>query len=195
MSKTIEKLKEYVPFCYQEEGDKNYFIKSEQKEQILTRENENCHLTASAFIINKKHNKVLSVFHNIYKSWSLPGGHADGIDDMLFVSKKEANEETGIKKLRLLKKTPISIDSLTTDSHFKNNKFVPAHIHLNFCYLFEADENQKLTVKKDENSSVKWLEFNKLLDGAWEPQMKKVYQKIIGKIELFFKGNLNDWKK
>ena len=192
MSKTIEKLKKYVPFNSQEEGDKNYFIKSEQKGQILTRENENCHLTASAFIINKKHNKVLSVFHNIYNSWSLPGGHADGIDDMLFVAKKEVVEETGIKNFELLKKTPISIDSLTTDSHFKNNKFVPAHIHLNICFLFEADENQKLSVKPDENKSVKWMSFEELISGAWEPQMKKVYKKITEKIDLFFKGKLND---
>ena len=69
---------------------------------------------------------------------------------------------------------------------------MPAHIHLNICFLFEADEKQKITTKPDENKSVKWMSFEELISGAWEPQMKKVYKKIIEKIDLFFKGKLND---
>ena len=92
MSKTIEMIKNYVPFNEQEEKDKQFFIDCESKDQILTRDNELCHLTASAFIINEKHDKVLCVYHNIYNSWSYVGGHADGDDDMLYVAMKEARE-------------------------------------------------------------------------------------------------------
>ena len=45
---------------------------------VLTRNNKMCHFTASSWIINKDKTKVLMVYHNIYKSWSWTGGHADG---------------------------------------------------------------------------------------------------------------------
>lgn len=183
MSKAIEDLKKYKPYNEQEKGDVDYFILCEEKRQILTRENICCHLTASAFVLNIEHNKVLSVFHNIYKSWSLPGGHCDGVDDLKKVAQKEAEEESGLSSLKLLKNEPISVDSLTTASHFKNNKFVPAHIHLNVCYLFEGDEREKLRIKPDENSDIRWLKIDELIDFAREEQMKRVYQKIIEKLK------------
>ena len=40
MSKTIEMIKNYVPFNEQEVKDKQFFIDCENIEQILTRENE-----------------------------------------------------------------------------------------------------------------------------------------------------------
>ena len=70
MSKTIEMIKKYIPYNAQEEKDKQFFIDCEAKDQILTRENELCHLTSSAFIINKTHNKVLCTYHNIFNSWT-----------------------------------------------------------------------------------------------------------------------------
>ena len=74
---------------------------------ILTRDNEFCHLTASAFIVNKSHNKVLCIYHNIYKSWGWVGGHADGDDDMMYVSMKEAREETSLEKFNVIQEMPI----------------------------------------------------------------------------------------
>ena len=69
MSKTIEMLKKYVPYNEQEKEDTALIIKAEEIfGDILTRENKFCHLTSSAFIINKNHTKVLCIYHNIYKS-------------------------------------------------------------------------------------------------------------------------------
>ena len=96
MSKTIEMLKKYTPYNEQEEADKQFFIECEEKEQILTRENSLCHLCSSAFIINKTHDKVLCIYHNIYSSWCWVGGHADGDDDMLYVASQETREETSL---------------------------------------------------------------------------------------------------
>ena len=182
MSRTIEMIKKYVPYNEQETKDKQFFIDCEKKDQILTRDNELCHLTSSAFIINKAHDKVLCVYHNIYKSWCWPGGHADGEDDMLYVARKEVVEETSLKNLKPLSEMPISIDSLSIKSLFKKGKFVPAHVHLNVTFLFEADEKETIHILEDENSNVGWLGLDELIEKSTEPHMIPIYKKIIERI-------------
>ena len=184
MSKTIEMIKNYVPFNEQEVKDKQFFIDCENIEQILTRENERCHLTSSGFVVNKDKTKILCSYHNIYKSWTWVGGHADGDDDMLYVAMKEAKEETSIKSVKPLLNIPISLESVPVLGHIKRGKYVPAHIHLNVTYLLEADENELIETKPDENSGVEWLTFDELLNTATEIYMIPVYKKIIEKIKV-----------
>ena len=43
------------------------------------------------------------------------------------------------------------------DGHEKRGEFVSSHLHLNVTYLIEADENDPLFVKADENSAVRWF--------------------------------------
>ena len=183
MSKTIELLKNYNPYNEQEETDKQFFIECEKKEQILTRENNLCHLCSSAFIVNKQRNKVLCIYHNIYNSWCWVGGHADGDDDMLYVAMKETREETSLENFKVITETPIAIDSLPVASHFKRGKFVPAHTHLSFAYLFEADESEEIKILEDENSNIGWLTFDELLEKSTEPHMIVVYKKIIERVK------------
>lgn len=186
MSKTIELLKNYKPYNEQESADKAMIIKAEEIfGNILTRDNEFCHLTSSAFVVNKNHDKVLCSFHKIYNSWTWVGGHADGDDDMLYVAMKEAKEETSIKNLKVLNNdNPISIEILPVASHYKRGKFVSTHLHLNVTYLLEADENEEIEIKPDENSGVAWLSFDDLLNKSTEDFMRVVYKKIIERIKI-----------
>ena len=87
MNKTIEMLKRYTPFNVQEEKDILLIIKAEELfGDILSRENEFCHLTASAFIINKDHTKVLCIYHNIYKSSLTSSGNSIPLSNRIAVS-------------------------------------------------------------------------------------------------------------
>ncbi len=184
MSRTVELLKRYVPYNEQEKNDVKMIIDAEKIfGDILTRDNEFCHLTASAFIINKHHTKVLCIFHNIYQSWGWVGGHADGDDDMLYVAKKETKEETSLENFVVLSEMPISVEILPVKGHEKRGKYVSAHVHLNVTYLFEADEHDSIKILEEENSNVGWLTFDELLDSADEPHMLPVYKKIIEKIK------------
>lgn len=184
MSKTTLMLLDYIPYNDQEQKDVAFFIECEKANQILTRDNEQCHLTASSFVINKTHDKVLAIFHNIYKSWTWVGGHADGEDDMLSVALRETREETSLQNVHVLLNSPISVDSLPVAGHVKRGKYVPAHIHLNITYLLEADENEAIHIKPDENSDIKWLTFEELLARNTEPCMQLVFAKIIAKIKI-----------
>lgn len=180
----IEDIKNYNPFNEQESKDKELILKSiRQFDNILTRDNELLHMTSSAFVINKDRDKILVIHHNIYNSWAWTGGHADGEEDLLQVAIKEAKEETGIKQIRPIISDIFALDIMPVQAHIKRGKFVPAHLHLNAAYLLEADENEALAVKIDENSGVKWIPINEVNIYSNEPHMHKIYNKIIDKMK------------
>jgi hypothetical protein len=54
------------------------------------------------------------------------------------------------------------------------------------AYLFQADENEQVIVQPDENSAVKWIPISEIVVYSSESHMKKVYNKIISKIENSF---------
>lgn len=179
-----EVIKSYKPNGKQEIDDKSFMLWCiENMNDLLSRKNEQFHFTASAFIVNQKHDKVLVVYHNIYNSWSFIGGHADGLKNMLNVAVKETKEETGLKQFEVLNnKQPISLEKLLVDQHYKGTKLVYEHYHLNLTYLLEADDTFPLVIKTDENSDIKWMKFNEFLDSCSEPKMLPIYKKIIKRI-------------
>ena len=180
----IETIKNYKTCCEQEEKDKEIFIKCfDAFDDILTRDNGIAHITSSAFVVNKKRDKVLMVYHNIFKAWSWTGGHADGDDDLLHVAKKEVKEETGVKNIKPVSDDIISLDIIPVKGHIRKGKFVSPHLHLSVAYLLEADENEELVIKPDENSGVQWIPLSKIDTFSNEPHMMKIYNKVISKIE------------
>ena len=179
----IELIKKYKPYNEQEEKDKELMLKYINTfDDVLTRNNEICHFTASNWIVNKDRTKVLMVYHNIYKSWAWTGGHADGDSDLIHVALKEANEETGLTNLKVISDGIFSLQILTVDSHIKRGKFVASHLHLDCCFLVEADENEELRIKDDENSGVKWVDNNKAVELTNEVKMKPIYAKLNEKV-------------
>ena len=181
-----EQIENYKPYNEQEENDKEMMIKYINTfEDVLTRENKMCHFTASNWIVNKEKTKVLMIYHNIYKSWAWTGGHADGDSNLLHVALKEAEEETGLKNLKVLSDGIYGIQILTVDSHKKRGKFVPSHLHLDCCFLLEADENKVLRINEDENSGVEWIDIDKAEEITKEEKMKPIYRKLNEKLKQY----------
>lgn len=179
----IEEIKSYIPCNEQEECDKNFILEAINKyDNILTRENIFMHITSSGYIVNKAKDKTLMIHHNIYKSWAWTGGHADGDVDLLHVAIKEAKEETDVKHIAPIDSRIFSLDILPVNGHFKRGKYVSSHLHLSIAYLLEADENDILMIKEDENSGVKWIPLNELNLHCNEPHMLTVYDKFNSKI-------------
>ncbi len=93
-------------------------------------------------------------------------------------------EETGIKNVRPISKDIYSIEIVTVDGHEKREKYVGSHVHLNVTYLLEADENEEIHIKEDENSGVKWFPINEVVKVSSEPWVcDRVYTKIIDKMK------------
>jgi len=177
-------IQDYQTDIEQEKMDKREmlaFIKNNP--DCLDRSNLTGHFSSSSWIVNKDHTKVLMIFHNIYKSFSWTGGHNDGDSDFLHVAKKEAEEETGITNLKQIYDGVFSIEALTVNGHIKRGKYVPSHLHFNLTYLFEADENDSIRIKEDENSSVKWIPIKDLENQVNERWMKDwIYSKLVRKL-------------
>ena len=181
--KLYEQIKNYIPANEQEQNDKEQMLAFMQtNDNCLTRENTVAHFTTSIWTVNKERTKTLMVYHNIYNSWSWIGGHADGVENLAEVALRELQEETGVKHARLVGNEIFSIETLTVDGHIKKGKYVPCHLHFNVTYLAEADEEEVLVVKEDENQAVKWFSFEEALKASTEPWMvEHVYKKLVEK--------------
>lgn len=180
----IEQLNEFIPCNEQEEKDKAFIIDFiNNNDDAFLRSNRIAHMTASAWVVNKDRTKVLMVYHNIYNSWSWLGGHADGETDLLKVAVKEVCEEAGIEQVRVVSPEIFSVEVLTVDGHEKKGQYVSSHLHLNVTYLLEADSEENVHVKEDENSGVAWFAPEEALAKSTEPWfVKRVYTKLINKL-------------
>ncbi len=182
-----EAVRAFSPACEQEEADRAEILRLLcGSEDVFTRENRVCHMTASSWTVNRARDKALMIWHNIYRSWAWMGGHADGERDPLSVAMRETREESGIVTLAPVSESIFSLEILTVDGHEKRGKYVPSHLHLNITYLLEADETEKLRVKPDENSGVRWFNIDDALGAVSEPWMKeRIYKKLCEKLKAY----------
>ena len=178
-------IEKFIPYNEQEQVEKKIMLDYiNDFDDTLTRQNEYGHFTSSAFVINKERTKILMIYHKIYNSWAWVGGHSDGDSDLLYVAMKEAKEETGIKNVLPISKEIYSLELINVNGHEKRGKYVGSHMHLNVTYLLEADENEEIRIKEDENCGVKWVPINEILETTSETWVRdRVYAKIIDKMK------------
>ena len=190
LSKLEQQIQKFMPFNEQEEHDKAILLKwIESGSDILTRENEIAHLTASAWVVSPDKKSVLMAYHNIYHSWAWLGGHADGDADLHHVAQKEVMEESGLTHVKFLSDEPFSIEILSVDGHVKKGKYVSSHLHFNITYLLEADPEEAVSIKADENSGVAWFSPEEALKKSTEPWfVEHVYIKLLKKMDLCYNG-------
>ncbi len=180
-----DKIMAYAPTDAREARDRELLLLALDTLQTpLTRDNPFAHFTASSWIVNPARDRALMAWHNIYRTWSWTGGHADGESDLLAVALREAREETGLEAVAPVTGEIYSVEVLPVNSHFKRGQFVSAHLHLNVTYLLETDDAQPLRPKPDENSAVAWLPLQEAADNKEEPFMAEVYRKLNQKLLL-----------
>lgn len=184
MMNIIEEISNYQPFNAQEAKDKALILSClRNMEHVFSRDNKIAHMTASAWVVNRKRDKVLMAYHNIYDSWAWLGGHADGESDLLKVALRETTEESGIKNVHPVSEKIYSVEVLTVDGHNKHGIYVSSHLHLNVTYLLEAKDDERLSVKSDENSNVAWFTPEEAIRASTEEWFKEnIYNKLTSKM-------------
>ena len=179
-----KEIENYVPYDEVEAKDKEVMLKyMDTFDNLLVRDNEFAHFTASNWIVNKERTKVLMIYHNIYKSWAWTGGHSDGEEDLLKVALKEAEEETGINNFNVLSNGIYSLEIIGVNAHEKRGKRVAAHLHLDCSFLLEADEKDVIRIKEDENSGIEWVNIEDAVKKTSEAQMIQIYTKLNNKLK------------
>lgn len=178
----LEEISRFQPGCAQEATDQAVmadFLRTHP--DAFSRENPVGHVTVSAWVLDRAHQRVAMAYHNIYRSWSWIGGHADGEEDLRSAILREIREEIGVKEVRLVTPEIFSLETLAVSAHVKRGEYVPSHLHFNVTFLAEAGE-EALHRKPDENSAVGWFTPEEALSASTEPWMvEHVYRKLIGR--------------
>lgn len=184
-------LCQYQPYNDQEAKDQKLMLRYlEQFDDCFSRNNPFGHFTASTWVTNPQHDKILMVYHMIYNSWSWIGGHADGETDLFSVACRELQEETGIQQMNPVSDTIFSIEILGVHAHRKHKQYIPAHVHLNVTYLIEVEEHESLHRNVDENLGVAWFPIDQVTTVSNEPWMHCVYEKLNQKLKTFDQNSL-----
>lgn len=110
------------------------------------------HITGSSMITDESREYVLLVHHVKLGKWLQPGGHADGDENITRVAQREAEEETGLKSLMLLRPSVFDIDVHPIPARTD----IPEHLHFDVRFLFQASSSEKIQVSH-ESHDVRWI--------------------------------------
>ena len=131
------------------------------------------HLTGSAWIVNLDRTKALFTHHAKLGMWLQLGGHAEVEDNSIKdTALREAKEESGLQSVKL-----ISEDVLSIDIHLiPERKGFPDHLHYDVQFLFEADENESLSISA-ESKDLKWIALEDVSDYNNELSILRMLEK------------------
>jgi len=148
----------------------------------LTRDRLAGHLTGSAFVTSApvltasdgpNLMKVLLVHHRKLGIWVQPGGHADGVSDLVLVARTELEEETSLTDARLVSPAIYDLDR----HEIPARPGVPAHYHFDIRYHFSAPASSPLVVSR-ESHDVKWVRLADLQEYTTEESIQRMIRKL-----------------
>ncbi len=112
------------------------------------------HFTASAFLLNPEKTHALLLHHAKLDKWMQLGGHCDGDSDVLRVAIKEAQEESGIQKIRAIRPAVFDIDIHLIPPYKEEG----AHYHFDIRFLLHAYETDQV-IQNHESKALQWFEI------------------------------------
>jgi hypothetical protein len=112
------------------------------------------HITASAWLLSKDHSHALLLHHKKLNRWFQLGGHCDGISDVLAVSIKEAQEESGIMGITSVESKPAIFD---IDIHWiPDYKDIKGHWHYDVRFLLHVITDEQI-IQNHESNELRWI--------------------------------------
>lgn len=134
------------------------------------------HLTGSAWVVDPARRQVLLTHHRKLDLWLQLGGHADGDLDLAAVAMREAHEESGLTRLRLV--SPILFD---VDRHrIPARRQEPEHWHYDLRFMVEADPAEPFVVSA-ESHDLAWVELARMADYNAEASMLRMARKTLNR--------------
>ncbi len=130
------------------------------------------HVTGSAWILDKAGTRVLLTHHRKLDRWLQPGGHADGNSHVEQVAMKEANEESGLRGLRLVTDEIFDVDIHEIPARGAE----PAHYHFDCRFLLQAVHSDEYVVS-DESHDLAWVSLGEVIKYNDEVSMQRMVKK------------------
>jgi 8-oxo-dGTP pyrophosphatase MutT (NUDIX family) len=130
------------------------------------------HFTGSAWLVSTDGKRVLLTHHRKLDLWVQPGGHADGDPDLCRVALREAEEETGLRGLR------IEPDIFDIDRHrIPARPGEPEHWHYDVRYVVRAGVDEHFVVSA-ESHALAWRPVVEVaLDAEADASVRRMAQK------------------
>ena len=129
------------------------------------------HFTATGFVLNKKHDRALVIFHNKLQVWLPAGGHIDAGELPHEAVVREVFEETGVTGVVVDASKNLNLDQTTEEQLpapiFVLHELIPAHKgkpehkHYDFLYFLIA-QDEDLKPALGEVAHAKWVTQDEL---------------------------------
>lgn len=130
------------------------------------------HLTGSAWIVSPDRQRTLLTHHHKLDKWLQLGGHADGDSDLVAVALREAREESGLTRLRLVSGQIFDCDRHLIPARGQE----PAHHHYDLRFLIEADPAEPLAIS-GESKDLAWVDVSRVTMLNAEESMARMVRK------------------
>lgn len=123
------------------------------------------HVTTSAFILDRRGERILLIHHRSLGRWLQPGGHYEPPDDLMGSALREAVEETGMQGLAIdpwhqASGMPIDIDSHRIPA--RPDRDEPEHWHHDIRYVVRASEADAIRPDLREVHGAEWRDLHDL---------------------------------
>ncbi len=131
------------------------------------------HITGSAWIVSPDQGQALLTHHRKLNRWLQLGGHADGDPDIFAVALREAQEESGLRKIK-----PLSTEIFDIDVHpIPPTPTEPAHFHYDIRFIFAAHPTEPLTISR-ESKDLAWIELTSLQQLDIDRSLSRMVEKM-----------------
>lgn len=138
------------------------------------------HITGSAWVVSHDGQRHLLLHHRKLNRWLQPGGHADGDTNVANVALREAIEESGIPRLRIVQETPLDVDVHLIPARYANDGALieEAHEHHDIRFLVKAEGDDPIVVS-DESHDVQWFTSEQVTAQTDEESVLRLLKKTL----------------